>query len=110
MDGSGPLLLVGYSNGGALALDLAWPRGFYSLSHVAVPFPPDDPIYGYEPAPDPGWGIPLGALELRGERGLLSFPAGQFGRLRSNPFFSYIERRILALVGGEPEAAAPGGG
>ncbi len=30
-------------------LGLEWPRGFYSLSHVAVPFPPDDPIYGVVP-------------------------------------------------------------
>ena len=29
------------------ALDLAWPRNVFSLSHVALPFPPDDPLYGY---------------------------------------------------------------
>ncbi len=26
------------------ALGLAWPRGVISLSHIALPFPPDDPI------------------------------------------------------------------
>ncbi|UCD68981.1 MAG: alpha/beta fold hydrolase, partial [Betaproteobacteria bacterium] len=28
------------------SLDLAWPIGVFALSHVAIPFPPDDPIYG----------------------------------------------------------------
>ena len=27
-------------------IDLAWPGGLFSLSHVAIPFPPDDPVYG----------------------------------------------------------------
>lgn len=80
------------------ALDLEWPPGFYSLSHVALPFPPDDPIYGFSPGPDPGWGVQLGVLEPRGERGLLNIPAGQFNRLRSNPFFPYVEQRIIELV------------
>ncbi len=25
---------------------MAWPRSVYSLSHIAVPFRPDDPVYG----------------------------------------------------------------
>jgi alpha-beta hydrolase superfamily lysophospholipase len=81
-------------------LELEWPRGFYSLSHVAVPFPPDDPIYGTEPGPGPGYGIQIGALEPRGERGLLSVSAAQLTRLRSNPFFSYVERRLVELAAG----------
>jgi alpha-beta hydrolase superfamily lysophospholipase len=75
-------------------LDLEWPRGFYSLSHVAVPFPPDDPIYGSHPDPDRRFGIPLGTLEPRGEKGLLAIPADQLMRLRSNPFFPYIQQRL----------------
>jgi esterase/lipase len=77
---------------------LAWPRGVYSLSHVAVPFPPDDPIYGSEPAGDGGFGIQIGAIEPRGERGLLAVPASALTRLRSNPFFPYIERRLIELT------------
>ncbi len=77
-------------------LELAWPRGFYSLSHVAVPFPPEDPIYGSHPDPDHRFGIQLGTLEPRGERGLLAISADQLMRLRSNPFFSYIEARLSA--------------
>ena len=80
-------------------LELAWPPGFYSLSHVAIPFPPDDPVYGFVPNPDESYGIPLGMLEPRGEKGLLSIPAGQFNRLRSNPFFPYIEQRLIELTG-----------
>jgi hypothetical protein len=38
-------------------------------------------------------------LEPRGEKGLLSIPAGQFNRLRSNPFFPYIEQRLIGLTG-----------
>ncbi len=84
-------------------LTLEWPRGFYSLSHVAVPFAPDDPTYGFLPNSGERFGIPLGMLEPRGEKGLLSVPAGQFNRLRSNPFFPYIEQRLINLTG-NPEA------
>ena len=87
-------------------LELEWPRGFYSLSHVAIPFPPDDPIYGFVPNTDESYGIPLGMLEPRGEKGLLSISADQFNRLRSNSFFPYIEQRLIDLTGGptEPES------
>jgi len=80
-------------------LNLDWPPGFYSLSHVAVPFAPDDPIYGVVPNLEHNFGLQLGALEPRGERGLLSINAGQFNRLRSNPFFPYIEQRLIELTG-----------
>jgi len=84
-------------------LELKWPRGFYSLSHVAVPFAPDDPIYGVLPNPDQRFGIQLGSLEPRGERGLLSVPADHFNRLRSNPFFPYIEQRLIDVARGTAE-------
>jgi len=84
-------------------LELEWPRGFYSLSHVAVPFAPDDPIYGSLPNSGERFGIQLGMLEPRGEKGLLSVPAGQFNRLRSNPFFRYIEQRLIEVAGGTAE-------
>lgn len=31
-------------------LNIAWPQDMYSLSHVAVPFPLSDSLYGREPA------------------------------------------------------------
>jgi alpha-beta hydrolase superfamily lysophospholipase len=82
---------------------LEWPRGVYSLSHVAVPFPPDDPVYGSNPSRDAVFGVQLGTLEARGERGLLAVSASHLTRLRSNPFFPYVERR-LAELGTNPAA------
>ena len=38
---------------------------------------------------------PLGALQPRGESHLLTAPLGQLMRLRHNPFFSYVERRVV---------------
>lgn len=78
-------------------LYLAWPRGVYSLSHVALPFPPNDPVYG---GPDAGasHGIQLGNVALRGERGVLQISAADLLRLRWNPFHSYLERRLLDFV------------
>lgn len=53
-------------------LGLSWPQGVYSLSHVALPFPPDDPIYGDIP-PQNVKHIQLGRLLLRGEKRCLPF-------------------------------------
>jgi hypothetical protein len=77
--------------------ELEWPKGVYSLSHVATPFPPDDPIYGLVPPPPGVPGLELGRLEPRGERGLLSVPVTHLTRLRCNPFFPYVERRLKEL-------------
>ena len=82
-------------------LPYAWPPDVYSLSHVALPFPPDDPIYGLTAAADEGL-PPLGALALRGERGALSIPASEQLRLKSNPFFGYLSQRLLEVVDALP--------
>lgn len=74
-----------------------WPSGVYSLSHVAMPFPPDDPIYGGPEAGD-GPGLRLGNLELRGERGMLQVSAADAMRLRWNPFFDYVAERVLCFT------------
>ena len=77
------------------ALGLMWPQGVYSLSHVAIPFPPDDPVYGAGRVVGSDYqGLPLGALSPRGETRLLIAPVGQLMRLRHNPFFSYTEARV----------------
>ena len=75
-------------------LGLAWPRGVISLSHVAVPFPPDDPLYGQYP-PDNKNILFLGQMSIKGERGLMKIPADWLIRLRHNPFYEYLERRVL---------------
>jgi hypothetical protein len=74
-------------------LDLEWPPGIFSLSHVAIPFPPDDPIYGAGGDPRDRV-VTLGNVELRGERGLLIVPPSQLTRLRFNPFYAYVEERV----------------
>ncbi len=74
-------------------LGLEFPREVYSLSHVALPFPIDDPLYGLEPSRREDFGIQLGRLALRGERRALVVPVDQFARLGSNPFFPYLAQR-----------------
>jgi len=77
-------------------LDIAWPPGVYSLTHVAVPFSPDDPVYGANENNNANYqGLPLGRLQPRGETHLLTAPLSQLMRLRHNPFFGYVEQRIV---------------
>jgi pimeloyl-ACP methyl ester carboxylesterase len=78
-------------------LGLAWPRGVISLSHVALPIPPDDPLYGqFAPLEDDY--VFLGDLAFKGERGLLKIPEGWLLRMRYNPFYGYLEDRVLDWV------------
>ncbi len=80
-----------------MSMGLMWPQGVYSLSHVALPFSPNDPLYG-GPAAGNSPGIKLGDLALRGERGVLQIPAAAMLRLRWNPFYPYMEQRLLEFV------------
>ncbi len=80
-------------------LDLAWPPGVYSLAHVAVQFSPDDPVYGVNKNNDSVYhGLPLGRLQPRGEAHLLTAPLRQIMRLRYNPFFGYLEQRVVMEI------------
>jgi alpha-beta hydrolase superfamily lysophospholipase len=80
-----------------LPLGMAWPQGIHSLSHVALPFPPADPLYGENSsAENPG--VHLGNAAFRGERGVLRISAAAMLRLRWNPFYPYIEQRIFDFV------------
>ena len=76
---------------------LSWPRGVVSLSHVALPFPADDPLYGQYPSADDEL-LFLGDMAIKGERGLLRIPADWLLRLRYNPFYPYLEKRLLEWV------------
>ncbi len=76
-------------------LAMFWPRGVYSLSHVAIPFSPADPVYGAADAAQGSYqGMRLGAMQPRGETHLLIAPLSQFMRLRHNPFFTYMAQRV----------------
>jgi len=78
-------------------IDFAWPEGIYSLSHVALPFPESDPLYGGKAATESP-GISLGSLTPRGERNVLQIPADDLLRQRWNPFYVYLENRIVEFV------------
>ena len=78
-------------------LDLAWPPGVISLSHVALPIAPNDPLYGQR-SPGNNEFIFLGQMAIQGERGLLEIPADWMLRLRYNPFYDYLESRTLEWV------------
>ena len=74
-----------------------WPAGIFSLSHVALPFPPDDPVYG-GPGAGESPGIQLGNLDMRGERGVLRITGAGLLRLRWNPFFDHLQSRTLEFM------------
>jgi alpha-beta hydrolase superfamily lysophospholipase len=79
----------------AVALGLRWPPRVLSLGHIAVPMPIDDPLYGLAPNAQAGEGVlTLGGPAPRGEDGALAVPLGSLARLRSNPFFPVIVRRL----------------
>lgn len=78
-------------------LALSWPKSILSLSHVALPFPPNDVLYGVQRNPNHA-GIYLGRINIMGERGLLLISADEVIRLRYNPFFSYLKHRVEAFV------------
>jgi hypothetical protein len=79
------------------ALNMAWPAGTISLSHVVLPIPPDDPLYGQRP-PGNQDVLFLGQMAIQGERGTLVLPAERLLRLRHNPFHSYLDAPALAWI------------
>jgi alpha-beta hydrolase superfamily lysophospholipase len=76
------------------SLGLTYPSGFFSLSHVALPFPVSDSLYGAEPDPSENFGENLGTLAPRGERNVLIASLDSLMRASSNPFFPYMIGRI----------------
>ena len=91
-------------------LGLTYPRDVYSLSHVAIPFPVSDALYGMDPGTDEDFGVNLGTMTTRGEVGVLILPLDSLVRIASNPFFPYMRERIeegvVGRAGGTPKAAA----
>jgi pimeloyl-ACP methyl ester carboxylesterase len=75
-------------------LELEWPPGYISLSHIALPFPQDDPLYGMHDPHDPQH-IFLGQQPIQGEKGLLALPTDWLLRVRHNPFYRYLEIRTV---------------
>lgn len=75
-------------------LPQSYPPQLFSLSHVALPFPTDDPLYGSQPSGDESYGVALGTLAPRGENGVLLMGLSGLQRVTSNPFFDYLLQRI----------------
>jgi alpha-beta hydrolase superfamily lysophospholipase len=87
-------------------LALAFPSGIFSLSHVALPFPMSDALYGMEPDNSEDFGVNLGAISPRGERGVLIVNLDALLRVSSNPFFPYVLERIDQAIAA-PVRASP---
>jgi hypothetical protein len=84
-------------------LPLEWPAGVFSVGHVALPIPVDDPVYGLSPAA--GSPYNLGRIAARGESGALVVDLGAFARLRSNPFFDVLRARVIESLATDAAAA-----
>jgi alpha-beta hydrolase superfamily lysophospholipase len=78
-------------------LEVSWPSDVVSLSHIALPFPPDDPLYGQYPPPDSDL-VYLGNLAFKGEQGLLKLPPQWLLRMRHNPFYTYLQKRTVQWI------------
>lgn len=81
-----------------LKQETAWPKAMHSLSHIALPFPKTDPLYG-EIRYGEKTSLHLGNIAVRGERGVIKIPASDMLRLRWNPFYSYFEQSIFDFIG-----------
>ena len=80
-------------------LALTYPRDVFSLSHVAIPFPMNDPLYGLTPDHPEQYGVNLGSLATRGERGTLIVSLDALVRMSANPFYPYMMERIEEGLG-----------
>jgi len=83
-------------------LDIDYPQDIFSLSHVAIPFPITDALYGIAPNDEENFNENLGTLAPRGERGTLILTLDSMFRIASNPFFPYLLQRIDEGIGKMP--------
>lgn len=98
-EGGGAIMREGVKSGRAdCRLAASWPEGVYSLSHVALTFPPDDPLYGGPDAPSYG-GVRLGDVALRGESSALRISPGGLLRQSWNPFFDAQYAELAYFMG-----------
>lgn len=75
---------------------MRWPSEVYSLSHIALPFRPDDQVYGDGKQRNASQnGVVLGAMAPRGENGVLTLPPAYFLRVRHNPFHQFQSTEML---------------
>jgi alpha-beta hydrolase superfamily lysophospholipase len=89
-------------------LGLAYPRDVYSLSHVAIPFPTSDGLYGIAPDASEDFGLRLGTVAARGEVGVLIVDLESLMRMTSNPFFPFLAARVLEGIAAGPAPRSSG--
>lgn len=89
---------AGSSEQTIVPLDVDYPRDVYSLSHIALPFPLDDSLYGLFPEGPPEFGVHLGNVAAHGERGALVVGLDTLLRLSCNPFYDYMIDRIAETI------------
>ncbi|MGI9223687.1 MAG: alpha/beta hydrolase [Woeseiaceae bacterium] len=93
------LLPAGNTEPGTEETMLKWPPGVFSLSHIAIPFRSDDPVYGDGSAQHAGsTSLSLGSLAPRGEAGVLSLTPDYFLRARHNPFYAYQAHVLVEWI------------
>lgn len=80
------------------ALNIAYPPDMFSLSHVALPFPVEDSLYGRTPKIINQYGISLGTISIRGESAVLIVGLDSIMRATSNPFYSWMEEHINRTI------------
>lgn len=85
------------SNHDIVAINEQWPKQVYSLSHIALPFPKTDELYG--PLKTPlRQRIQIGAGASKGERGVLSVPPSEILRQKWNPFFGFMLEKMDTII------------
>ncbi|UJF23313.1 alpha/beta hydrolase [Shewanella sp. OMA3-2] len=72
---------------------LEWPKGVFSLSHIALPFPIEDPLYG-PLVIEKTETVQIGLAVFQAERGLFSVSAANMLRQKWNPFYPYMMDRM----------------
>lgn len=92
-------------------LNMEYPPNIFSLSHMALPFPVTDQLYGLSPLPgtEKDFGMNLSTMiSAKGERGVLLINMNALMRIASNPFFTYLTDRLGDnLDGQKKEVPAP---
>jgi hypothetical protein len=82
-------------------LGLIYPQDVFSFSHISLPFPVNDSLYGSMPDPiaKDEFGLNLGLISnAQGERSVLGISTNLFFRISSNPLFSYLTERINDVI------------
>ena len=76
---------------------LSWPKGVFSLSHIALPFPIEDSLYG-PIVVENSETVQIGLAIFQAERGLFSMSAANMLRQKWNPFYPYMLGRMDAFM------------